>query len=460
MSRQLTTRAQVSGYRFGLVRAEHALIRRDARMLHDPMRAQFRALIAGGVVALLFVAGAGLYGLIRPAPSVGDARIVVAEGGGMFVLLDGVAHPVPNLASARLVVGEPLGAKTVGQSSVNTYPRGPALGIAGAPAALPGPGDQAASVWTVCDDPAAGTAVLAGPLSAGAAPAPVGALVRTTAGEWLIYQRVREGRLRPVRAFLAAGAVSVRRALGLDGLTARPVSAALLNALPAEPQLAVPAIPGAGARGPDALGGAPIGSVLRLRGVDGSLSYFVVVPGGVQPVSAPAAESVRGADPDAVAEVREVSPGALAGVALVQRVALDHFPMAPPILAGADRVLCRSWEQSPSGERESLIVHRGLPIPEGARVVSLSAADGPGPGLDGVFLPPGTGERVTVGGAEYYVTDAGVRFPLADAHVGSMLGLADARPVPPAVVGLLPAGPQLSREAALIARDLPAAVPG
>ncbi|MFZ2510709.1 MAG: type VII secretion protein EccB, partial [Gordonia sp. (in: high G+C Gram-positive bacteria)] len=201
MSRQLTTRAQVSGYRFGLARAEHALIRHDARMLHDPMRSQFRALLAGGVVALLLVAGAGIYGLIRPAPSVGDARIVVADGGGgMFVLLDGVMHPVPNLTSARLVVGEPLPAKAVGQRSVNAYPRGPALGIAGAPPALPGPADPAVSSWTVCDDPAAGTAVLTGPLAVEAAPVAAGALVRTATGEWLIYQHTRDGRPRPVRA--------------------------------------------------------------------------------------------------------------------------------------------------------------------------------------------------------------------------------------------------------------------
>ena len=57
MSRQMTTRAQVSGYRFGLARAEHALVRRDARMLHDPMRSQFRALIAGAVVALAMLPG-------------------------------------------------------------------------------------------------------------------------------------------------------------------------------------------------------------------------------------------------------------------------------------------------------------------------------------------------------------------------------------------------------------------
>lgn len=457
MARQLTTRAQVSGYRFGLVRAEHALIARDARMLHDPMRSQLRALIAGGVLAVLLLAGAGIYGLVRPAPSVGDARIVVADGGGMFVLIDGVMHPVPNLTSARLVVGEPLAAKTVGQQSVNAYPRGPALGIVGAPAALPGPADPAVSAWAVCDDPAAGTAVLTGPLAGGAAPAQAAALVRTAGGDWLIYQQVRDGRLRPVRARVGAEAVAVRRALGIDGAAVRPISQALLNALPAERDLAVPEIPDAGRPGPGTLADTAIGSVIRVRGVDGGLSYFVVVPGGVQPVSAPAAEAVRGDDPAAASDVREVPPGLLTTVPVVHRVALDHFPVVRPMLVGAEPVLCRSWEQTSSGRREGLVVQRHLPLPEGARVVSLSAADGLGPGLDGVYLRPGTGERVTVGGTEYYVTDAGVRFPLADAQIATVLGLGAARPVPAAVLGLLPAGPQLSREAALVARDVPAA---
>ncbi|MBF6247361.1 type VII secretion protein EccB, partial [Nocardia elegans] len=40
MPAQLTTKAQVNGYRFLLRRLDHALVRRDVRMLHDPMRSQ------------------------------------------------------------------------------------------------------------------------------------------------------------------------------------------------------------------------------------------------------------------------------------------------------------------------------------------------------------------------------------------------------------------------------------
>ncbi|GAC56205.1 hypothetical protein GOHSU_04_00740 [Gordonia hirsuta DSM 44140 = NBRC 16056] len=456
MSRQLTTRAQVSGYRFGVARAEHALIRRDTRMLHDPMRAQLRALLAGAVVAVLLVAGAGIYGLIRPAPSVADARIVVSDAGGLFVLVDEVMHPVPNLASARLVVGEPLPAKTVAQRSVSAYPRGPALGIPGAPAALPGPADEQLAAWSVCDDPAAGTAVLAGLPAVDPAPLPVGALVRTATGQWLVYQHVRDGRPRPVRAALDPDAVAVRRALGLEGAAVRPISQGLLNAFPAEPQLAVPPVPEAGTPGPGPLAGFGAGAVIRSLGVDGQASYFVVLRDGVQPVSATAAEALRGADPSAPAVVRDVAPGLLSTVPVVHRLPLGHFPQRRPALVAAESVLCRSWVQTGTGAvREGLIVSAQLPLPAGARVVSLSAADGAGPGLDGVYLRPGTGERVSAGGGDYYVTDAGVRYRLADAQIASVLGLGAARSAPWPVFALLPAGPQLSREAALVARDLP-----
>ena len=56
MARQLTTRAQVNGYRFLLRRLDHALIRRDVRMLHDPMRSQGRALAVGAVLGVLVLA--------------------------------------------------------------------------------------------------------------------------------------------------------------------------------------------------------------------------------------------------------------------------------------------------------------------------------------------------------------------------------------------------------------------
>src|SRR6185369_14680794 len=135
---------------------EHALVRRDVRMLHDPMRSQSRALAVGALLSLLVVAGCGALALIRPQDSIGSARIVVGkESGAMFVVVDETLHPVLNLASARLIVGSADRPVIVKESELGTRPRGALLGIPGAPSALP---HQDPGAWTLCDSIAPGGA--------------------------------------------------------------------------------------------------------------------------------------------------------------------------------------------------------------------------------------------------------------------------------------------------------------
>lgn len=62
MSTNPTTKSQVQAYRFVLRRMESALVRKDAVMLHEPMRQHLRAMALGlilGVVGLaaFFVLG-------------------------------------------------------------------------------------------------------------------------------------------------------------------------------------------------------------------------------------------------------------------------------------------------------------------------------------------------------------------------------------------------------------------
>ncbi|MGH3683825.1 MAG: type VII secretion protein EccB [Pseudonocardiaceae bacterium] len=56
MSTDPTTKAQVQAYRFVLRRMESALVRRDAVMLHEPMRQHLRAMVVGLILALLGLA--------------------------------------------------------------------------------------------------------------------------------------------------------------------------------------------------------------------------------------------------------------------------------------------------------------------------------------------------------------------------------------------------------------------
>ena len=76
MPAQVTTRAQVNGYRFLLRRLQHALIRADSRMIHDPMRGQMRALLTGLAVAILISGAAGVLAFFKPAPNFGTDQTI------------------------------------------------------------------------------------------------------------------------------------------------------------------------------------------------------------------------------------------------------------------------------------------------------------------------------------------------------------------------------------------------
>ncbi|EGD56902.1 type VII secretion protein EccB [Gordonia neofelifaecis] len=462
MSRHTTTRAQVSGYRFGVARATHALVRHDVRMTHDPMRSQSRSLLAGAVVALLVVAGAAVYGLVRPQPSVGDAQIVAADGGGLYVLLDDVMHPVPNLASARLILGQPLPVRRASDASLAGYPRGAEVGIVGAPGVLAGPADPDRSTWTVCED-AQGSAVIAGALDPTLTDPLDAELVEHAGTAWLLYSVPGPGGTSvPVRAPVDLSRPELIRSLGLADATAREVGAGLLSSLPARAELRVPEVPGRG--GPGVLG-MPVGTVVATVAVDGTSAYHLVLRDAVQPLSEPAAEMMRLADPDAADRVRRVAPGAVAALPEREEVPLGDFPARPPRVADRPSpALCHRWSRDADGEfaTAELLAARKLPIPSGAQAVRLASADGPGPALDRVFVPPGSGAHIVLTGVEpdspraatpYYVSDAGVRYRLSGGGVGQMLGLPDPMRAPWPMIALLPEGLELSREAAAVMRD-------
>ena len=158
----MTTRLQVSGYRFLLRRMEHALVRGDVRMLDDPLRAQSLSLIAGCVLAVIAIAGCAILAFVRPQGTLGSAPIVVTrESGALYVRIGDTMHPVLNLASARLIAGNPANPEVVGESAITNAKRGSLVGIPGAPATIGNPLDGDESGWTVCDD-ATTTTVIGG----------------------------------------------------------------------------------------------------------------------------------------------------------------------------------------------------------------------------------------------------------------------------------------------------------
>ncbi|GAA3046436.1 type VII secretion protein EccB [Gordonia defluvii] len=465
MVRQLTTRAQVSGYRFLLQRAEHALVRRDARMLHDPMRLQRQSIMVGLVVAILVAAGAGVYGLIRPVGSVADAPIVLNRSdGGLYVVVDHTAHPVLNLASARLIAQTPAVPKEVSAAALRDLPRGPTLGIIGAPNAL---GGGSSATWRVCDvatadgDAPGRTAVIIGD-DGGAAESGAGdhgGLFAVVDGrQYLVYRLGTGSEARTVRARVDAGDAPVRRALRLEGAVPRQLSAGLVNAIEEVAPLAIPVIPAAGR--PGALG-LPVGAVFAVRALDGRAEHYVALADGVQPVSAVAAEILRLAGDPSSTSVPTVSPARAAAVPIVAALATAHFPARiPRLLTVADApVICQRWYRPAGAPAATVVLLGGHRIPGGRPIVPVGA-DGSGPAVDEIVIAPGTTYDVRVTGIDprsprrhsrFIVGDTGIRYSVADDVTATTLGLGEPGLAPWPILGLLPAGPDLSRARALVA---------
>ncbi|WP_040508944.1 type VII secretion protein EccB [Gordonia soli] len=481
MARQLTTKAQVNGYRFLLRRLEHALVRRDVRMLHDPMRSQLRALLVGSVLGLLVLGGCGIYGLVKPQGSVGNASIVVSKnGGGTYVLVDGTLHPVLNLASARLITGKAESPTSVSDGKLAAYPRGSLLGIPGAPSGLPGSAHAGTSVWSVCDTSTVSPDVAGESVELsviGAAPTLGGGIdtpapdqaVYVSAGDtpYLVYTVTRDDRPVAVRAPVDTQSVAVMRGLGLEGVTPRAISAGLLNTIPEVEPIRVPTIDRRGARASSPIPDATVGSVVKTVDVNDAVAYHVVLADGVQPISEVTAEILRLADRDGSAPVRNVPPGAVAAAPTVERLPVGEFPVRKPRTVDATTapVICQTWSRGADDPRAttSLAMGRVLPLPESARPVQVTSADGDGPGVDQVYLPPGSGEYVQVTGSEpdspraesrFYVSDLGLRFGIPDEATAATLGVGE-KPAraPWSVISLLAPGPTLSRTAALVAHD-------
>lgn len=496
MPAQLTTRAQVNGYRFLLRRLDHALVRRDVRMLHDPMRSQLRSLVVGAVLGLLIVAGAAILAFLRPQGAIGDALIVSGkQSGALYVVVqaeDGskTLHPVLNLASARLITGSNAEPHAVKDSKLNDMPRGPLLGIPGAPSALPGSGQGDSSSWSLCETI---------PLSAGgSAASSSGATTTVVAGRPALSDRVRTATADEAllvrrddktyliydgkRAEVDPDNSVLARALDLSAHRPRPVSAGLLGATTAVPPLAVPQIPRAGEPGPGPLAEIPIGGVISVSGASGSESeLYVVLADGVQQVSAFTAELIRYADSHGMNEIAVMPPDVLDEVRTIEQLPVGDFPVhTPDILPAEDApVACVGWSKSPGtaagqdegeagegpGERATvdLLVGTRLPIPDSAKPVGLSTADSTGDRVDAVYVAPGSGEFVQVTGMDpgsprrgslFYIADNGVRYGIPDAATAAVLGVGDTpRLAPWAIIGQMVPGPTLSVEDALVSHD-------
>ncbi len=453
-----TTWLRISGYRFLLDRLERALLGgRSAR-------AQASSLTLGCVLAAVVMAGGAVLAVLRPHAGLDDARIVLTrESGALYVRVGDTWHPVPNLASARLIAATAAGARPVSETELRGAKRGPSLGIPGAPAllgaTLPGPEE---AVWTICDTDgrasgARATTVLVGrPDASPAHRLNAGEAILSTPGPGAPAYLLYAGR----RAVVDLSDAVAVRALRLEGRAPRVVSQALLNAVPEAPPIAAPHI--GGARGRSAgLPGFAVGSVLRITRGDGD-EYYAVLAGGAQRIGAVAADLLRFSDSHGLANAVTVAPDVIRDAPVVTTLPVAGFPDRAPSLADAGDTVCVTRDAAAAGENVAFSSGDRLPLPSGRTPVALAQADGPGPALDAVYLPPGRSAYVAGGGradTRYLVADTGVRFAVADDDAAHDLGLPAAVAAPWPVLAALPMGPELSRRNASVARDVASGCP-
>ena len=236
---RLTTKVQVSGWRFLLRRVEHAIVRRDTRMFDDPLQFYSRAVSAGIIIAVLICLGAALLAYFKPlGKRGGDTLLVDRTTNQLYVQLadSGQLRPVYNLTSARLVLGNAGNPFAVKSEELNRMPKGQPIGIPGAPYATPVSG-VAESMWTLCDTvtkpesvaPAVETSVVVLPVvtdsSTGPMRADQGVLVSYEGEDWLVTEAGRHAIDLSDRAVTSAVGIPVTA-------KATPISEGLFNALP------------------------------------------------------------------------------------------------------------------------------------------------------------------------------------------------------------------------------------
>lgn len=480
---RMNQRDMAHAYRFLARRSSLALLHDDPDSPDSPMRRLAIASFGSVMVALLVVAGAGIYGVVRPGGNTawksGQNLIVEKETGTRLLYLHGVLHPVANYASARLILGQPtIAIMTVSQASLGAARRGDTLGIVGAPDELPTPAKLVTGPWLVCSLPAQDQSGGTSPyvrVSVGSGQAggtqprgsqPRGSQPRgsqLSSGRGLLVS-AQDGTLYLIwndQRFLIPTGQAGLAALNYPAGQPVPAGDAWLSTVPQGPDMAAPSLAGIGSPGPRVAGQRTrVGEVLT-TGAGGSGPFYLVEPGGLAPLSLVQADLML-ADPRT--RVSRRSGAVAVPAAEVARVpglpapaGASELPSRPPPLVNVAPDATGVCALYPANGNGSPTI-RTLTVPPSAMPAAPPVAPaGPlgtpvadqvriagGDGLVAEALGPSQGATVFV------ITSQGIKYPLTDLSLLSSLGLAGVAPVrvPGAVLSLLRTGPTLDQSAA------------
>lgn len=500
-----TTKSQVQAYKFVIRRMQSALVRKDAVMLHDPMRTHSRATMVGVALAVVGLAGFLIYGLISPKPvPPKKAGIVISEQTGqVYVLTEKPRKLIPtfNLASARLIllvqqeknasqadqsaraattVQAPPAATVVDEKYLKGIAKTRKMGIPDGPEVLPSSRDNTRTrgKWAVCDevdrnqnlnDPSIQqditTTVLVGKRDLGASLAQnQGLLVTADGGKttYLVYRTpsdINQPDREAVRAEVDLRKPAVQSTFNPAGMKARKITPGLLNAIPPVDELEVGTIQDRGK--PSNMGSLPaIGSVISVQPTGEPQRYYVVLRGGLQQVTKSAADVIRYEDSANQQRAVPVSPDEISAVPKdLRQLDVSQFPdQVPGLLEPNFRpTICLGWTpdtSDPDNPEQHTQVTVSARAPVGSdRTVQIGSPNTDGVRIDQFYMPSGTA-AVVHGAASpadfsrgpiYIISDRGVRYSVPDTRTANGLGVDKPDPAPDSIVRLLPpAGTELS----------------
>lgn len=422
-----------------------------------------RAVVTGIGLAVLLVLGSLGLGMLKPAPPTNwdDNTVIITDGGSRYVALGGTLYPVLNTTSARLLVTGGLKAPVrLTDAQIAKTPRGPTLGIPGAPDALPATDGLVSDGWLACVSPSGGlTTVLPGADLAAAVGAEVaardaegapsvGLLVESASDLYLVVDARWHLVPRDARD-------SVLRALDQPTATPWQVPAAWLNLFAPGSDLEPIALPGAGDPVPDpesAPPGVVVGSVLRVTdgGTEGVADRYYVIDaaGDLAPISDLALRLYNLGSGDRPPDI-EVSSAQVNGMRNAQQpVEPEDWPTALPEFLTAEVAGCARLATAELADASPTPVHlvgteQVSALEEGTEVLVGPAG--------GALVVPVAGDVTSVGYTQLIdATGTAYAMPGVSDEILARLGYLpdDVTTVPQPWLALFGTGPAITVEAA------------
>lgn len=447
-----TTKSQVQAYKFVLRRMQSALVRRDAVMLHDPMRTHSRATVVGVILGVLGGVVFVLIALLSPAPSLpATDNIVIGQQSGTVYVVSGNPEkltPTFNLASARLILmaqkkaasqgqgqgqaGQPAAATdlkvptVVSDEQLKNIPRTKLTGIPDGPQLLPDAQQRISANWAVCDqvelDPQlpqpdsankTDTTVVAGVSNVGAELQQGQALLGSADdGKTYLIYRLSASQARPdantVRAEVSVDPTDpAHSALQLPS-HARKVSQAFLNAIPNVEKLAAPQIAGTGSSPSADFDGLTVGDVFSTTPAGQEPEFWLITQTGIQKVTPAVADIIRVARNGDSGTIKSLGLDKTKITKQLQPtddgyIKVDNFPAKVPTVLDATQgspVACLGWSLSAdkTNAHTSVYVGSNLPVDKNAdgssKVLPVSATGPNGLPITGFYMTPGYGAVV------------------------------------------------------------------